>query len=288
MKIIFLSTGRGLHPDFINELRTKIGLGDSDVVCLVSWHSFRNRLPVNRHLVLGPHLRLRSARATVQRVQRRPDPMPPADEVHLESSLETADTSLRDASSAKAKHLPAVNAAISEIPDPNETPSPTDHADLTDPSSLIDTSTRTRFADPTDHPSPTLAVSAARKANSTAHLPVLHPRRMRKAVLWRVRRIKKAARGKPASGLAAVRTHPQFRRVRNRLTPGVSLRFAASCLRAEKVHDMMRDSDLVVALDATSQLGAWTLAQKIPGPHVVIGLPAAKRIIDQREVSTAG
>lgn len=73
--------------------------------------------------------------------------------------------------------------------------------------------------------------------------------------------------------------------MRNRLAPSVSIGFAASCLRAGKVHDMVRDADLVVALDAASQRGAWTLAKKVPGPHVVIGIPAAKRIIEQHQES---
>ena len=76
MKIVLLSTGRGLRPEFIEELAVKLGLHDSDVVALVSWHPARAPMPVSRHLVLGPHLRVAGALATeqkVQRVQRLPE-----------------------------------------------------------------------------------------------------------------------------------------------------------------------------------------------------------------------
>jgi hypothetical protein len=69
------------------------------------------------------------------------------------------------------------------------------------------------------------------------------------------------------------------------MTPGASLAFAASCLRAGKVHDLIRDADLVVALDAASQRGAWTLAQRVQGPHIVIGIPSAKRLVEEHGAS---
>jgi hypothetical protein len=108
---------------------------------------------------------------------------------------------------------------------------------------------------------------------------------MRQALAWRIRRLKRTARNQSAGRLTGLRTHPQFRRVRNRLTPGVSLAFAASSLRAGKVHDMIRDADLVVALDAASQRGAWTLAQRVQGPDIVIGIPAAKRLVEEHGAS---
>jgi hypothetical protein len=119
------------------------------------------------------------------------------------------------------------------------------------------------------------------------HLPVFDPRRVRKAIAWRVRRLKKATRTHTPSAVAGVRAHPLFRKARNRLTPGVSLGFAASCLRSGKVHAMASDTDLVVALDAASHRGAWTLAQRVQGPHVVIGIPAAQHILEQRDVSAS-
>lgn len=237
MKIIFLSTGRGLRPEFINGLREKLGLHESDVVDLVSWQRPRFPLPVSRHLVLGPHLRVTGTLATVHRVQRQREPIATA---AAELGTEELGTEELGAES------------------PGENTSPTE------------------------------------AAPATPQLPTLHPRRIRKAVAWRIRRLKRAERirrlkraerTQASSRLTGIRTHPLFRKVRNRLSPGVSLGFAASCLRAGKVHDLICDADLVVALDAASQRGAWTLAQRVSGPEVVIGIPAAKYVIDRRRES---
>ena len=72
------------------------------------------------------------------------------------------------------------------------------------------------------------------------------------------------------------------------MAPVVSLGFATSCLRAHMVHDMTRDADIVIALDAASHRGAWTLARRVPGPDVVVGIPAAQRVLEQRDTSTPG
>lgn len=242
MKIIFLSTGRGLRPEFINGLREKLGLHESDVVGLVSWQRPRFPLPVDRHLVLGPHLRVTGTLATVHRVQRRPEPIATAAEELGADELGTEELG--------AEELGA------ESPGDN--------------------------------------TSLPKAAPATPQLPTLHPRRMKQAVAWRIRRLKRAERirrlerakrTQASSRLTGIRTHPLFRKVRNRLSPGVSLGFAASCLRASMVHDLIRDADLVVALDAASQRGAWTLAQRVSGPEVVIGIPAAKYVIDHRQES---
>lgn len=217
MKIVLLSTGRGLRPEFIQELRANLGLHDSDKVFLVAWQRSGVPLPVSRHLVIGPHLRV-GGRATDQRVQ------------------------LHALTPAPLEEAPAMSG-----PEPDTAGS---DAVLSD-------------ADPLKE-----------------QLPVLHPRRVVQAVAWRARRLKKAT-----SGLAAIRRHPKFRRVRGRLSPDISLSFACNCLQARKVHDMMRDADLVVALDTASHRGAWTLAQKVSGPDVVIGLAAAKRLLEQRQLS---
>jgi len=259
VKIIFLSTGGGLRPEFIDELRTKLGLADSDVVSLVSWQQARTPLPVNRHLVLGPHLRFVGDLATPQGVQARPELTPAAVE-DVPAAGEAPVVSKAPAGSEVAAAGEAT--AGSKVPAVPELAAPRRPADEAD-----------------DH------TSAAR---ATQQVPVSIPHRVRKAVAWRARRLRRAARLKRAvplrfatSGLNRVRRHPKFRKVRGRLSPSVSLGFAATCLRARRVHDLMGDSDLVIALDAASHRGAWILAQKVPGPDVVIGLPAATRLLEQ-------
>ena len=56
MKILILSTGRGLRPEYVEQLRTKLGLRHSDEMCLVAWQRSGSPLPLGRHLVVGPHL----------------------------------------------------------------------------------------------------------------------------------------------------------------------------------------------------------------------------------------
>jgi len=222
VKIVFLSTGRALRPALVNDLRASLDLQESDEIGVVSWQRPRAPLPVKRHLVVGPHLRIAGTLATVQRVQRRPEP---------------------------------------GTATPDSQP-----ADRVDPAS-----DGTQEADPTTH---------------LTHLPVYHPRRIRQAIAWRLRRLRRSALD--SGRLVEIRAHPRFRRSRSQTPPGVSLGFATSCLRARKVHEMTRDADLVIALDAASHRGAWTLSRKVPGPDVVIGIPAAQRILARRETSTPG
>ena len=276
MRIVLLSTGRGLRPAAIDEVLARLNLNDSDEVCVVSWYPPRNPLPVDHHLVLGPHLRVGRNLASVQRVQQRLDLTPKsAEKLPPSTSIDAAS--------------PTETGIWTDAPSPTET------------------------AIATDAPSPTETASPFPSANTTAHLPVFHPRRMRKAVTWRVRRLKRAwrvrrlewasrvrrlkraaARVQSAWGLTRVRQypkltrvrqHPKFRNIRNRMSLGVSVGFAAGCLSAGKVYDMTRGADLVVALDTASHRGAWALAQKVPGPDVVIGIAAATRLVEQREVS---
>jgi len=242
VKIILLSTGRGLHEQAIDDLRDKLDLSSSDVVCLVSWHPPRRPLPVDRHLVLGPQLQLSGDPARVNRVQRRPELI-----------------------AAAAERVRAIS----------------------------ETALTIQPADPVQAPATaqTAPADISRPKVTTAHLPIIHPRRLRRAVAWRIRRLKRTARtqvrqarkhAQAPSALGVVRKHPALRHVRRRLTLSVSLSYAATCLRSEKVHAMARDSDLVVALDAASQRGAWTLAQRVQGPAIVVGVPAAKQVLERR------
>jgi hypothetical protein len=221
VKIVFLSTGRGLRPAFVNELRANLNLQESDEMCVVSWQRPRAPLPVRRHLVVGPHLRIAGSLATVQRVQRRPEP----------------------GTNPDSQSADRVDPAVDGTPE----------------------------ADPTTH---------------LTHLPVYHPRRVRQALVWRTRLLREKVEA--SDKLSGLRTHPRYRKARNAMTPGVSLAFASSCLRSRKVHDLIRDADIVIALDAASHRGAWTLSQRVSGPDIVIGIPAGKRILAERESSTPG
>ena len=221
MKIVLLSTGRGLRPERIEELRVRLGLLPSDRMCLVAWQRSGSPLPVDRHLVVGPHLLIGGGRGTDQKVQQ-PAPL---------DALQEA-SAVEEGASA--------NALVSEA-----------------------------------------AAARTREKLATAMLPVWHPRRVRSAVAWRVRRLKRRV-----SLRTRIRRNVQLRRIRNRLPSGASLGFAASCLWAGKVHNMTRAADIVIALDTPSHRGAWTLARRVPGPDVVIGIPPAKRLLELRQLDS--
>jgi len=234
VKVIFLSTGRGLSPAFINELRAKLGMHDSDVVCLISWHPARKPLPVSRHLVLGPNIRVAGALATVQRVQRQSYPI-------------AADVSAVDVTALDVTAVDVSAVDVTADADDLSSAIPTPPLDLIDPAAPdaadaideadaeSDAAAAPAVADATD---PAGALAPAH--SGATMLPVYDPRRMRKAVAWRIRRAKKAAATHASPRLTGIRKHPLFRKVRNRLSPGVSLSFAASCLRSGQVHDMAR------------------------------------------------
>lgn len=116
---------------------------------------------------------------------------------------------------------------------------------------------------------------------TTATLPLTDPARIKAALLWRVNRVKLLKR-KARHAVNRVRRHPTFRRVRGLVLPGVSTGFALACLRAKPVHAMVARADVVVALDAGSHRGAWALARRVAGPHVVVGLAAAKRLVAEQ------
>jgi hypothetical protein len=239
MKIVILSTGRGLRPEFITEIRAKLGLLPSDDLSLVAWQRSGSPLPVDRHLVVGPHLLVGGGRGTDQKVQR-PASLAAKGQatVHEESTAVDENTAVRNGSAIE-REVPASS------------------------------------------PGAEAATDRPHDEQATAVLPVWHPRRVKQAAAWRARRLKRAM-----SLRTRIRRNAQYRRIRNRLSPGASIGFATSCLLAGKVHDMAREADLVIALDTPAHRGAWTLAKKVPGPDVVIGIPAAKRLLEQRQLST--
>ena len=267
MKILILSTGRGLRPEYVEQLRTKLGLRHSDGMSLVAWQRSGSPLPLSRHLVVGPHL-LAGGRGKDQAVELPALVTAPGDGPAVDEGSAVDDGSATDEDVVlKAGTAVEEGSALEQV-------SALDGA-LAPQGALVP-----QAALPTGEPVSEAAAARARQQQAMAMLPAWHPRRVRQAAGWRLRRLKRAA-----SIRTRLRRNPQFRRARNRLSPGASLGFAASCLRAGTVHGMARDADLVIALDTASHRGAWILAKRVPGPDVVVGIPAAQRLLEQRELS---
>ncbi len=268
MKILILSTGRGLRPEYVEELRTKLALLGSDEMRLISWQRSGSPLPVDRHLVVGPHLLTRGGQGKDQKVWQ-PTRLAPFD----------GNSAVEDSPALEADSVLEQSAALGEglVPDDS---SAAQERQAPGTSPVLEAGTTLEMNHGTSDPASETA-ARVREKHALARLPAWHPRRLRAAAAWRARRLKRAA-----SIRTRIRRHPQFRKVRNRLSPSASLGFAASCLRARTVHSMTRDSDLVIALDTAAHRGAWILAKRVPGPDVVIGVPAAERLLDQRRLNT--
>jgi len=267
MKILILSTGRGLRPEYVAQLRTKLGLRHSDEMSLVAWQRSGSPLPLSRHLVVGPHL-LAGGRGKDQEVERPSMVTALGDGPAVDEGPPVDDGSAADEGVVlNAGTAVDVGSALEQVSALDEALAPEE--------ALVP-----QAALPTSEPVSDAATARDRQEQTMAMLPVWHPRRVRQAAGWRLRRLKRAA-----SIRTRLRRNPQFRRARNLLSPGASLGFAASCLRAGSVRGMARDSDLVIALDTASHRGAWILAKRVPGPDVVVGIPAAQRLLEKRELS---
>lgn len=94
--------------------------------------------------------------------------------------------------------------------------------------------------------------------------PRLGPARVRAAVGWRWRRL---------------RRHPLLRRARRAILPSSSLAFALNSTRQPAVLEAAGAADLLIALDTPAQQAAWAIARRVPGPAVVAGVVAARRLL---------
>ena len=96
----------------------------------------------------------------------------------------------------------------------------------------------------------------------------------------------------PTSAPAVRRDHPRLDRLRRSTkvrkvlkagrSGGASLRFALTTSSASAVQQVVARADVVVALDAESHRAGWLLARRHPGPDVVVGTAAGKRMLDGR------
>lgn len=104
--------------------------------------------------------------------------------------------------------------------------------------------------------------------------------RIRHAVRWRTNRARMAMGRHPLSQKVLGST--KVRRVAAKVVPGgVSAQFAISAARAQRVRRLCAMATVVVAIDQNAQRAAWLLARRVPHVPFVVGLPAAKRVIEE-------
>lgn len=289
MKILFMDTGRGTHRAAIDNWRSQLSLEPDDTVSMLSWNVPREPLPLVEHLVFGPKLRplhseprrcrtafglfddsdiglseIRKADA-----RRRPDESSPSDPGLSEEQLATQLT--EQTAGEKVTGHPDSSAADA-APEPEPPADPVaEHLVLDGEDFLGDE----EFDD---------AVLARRRRNVTAAMPVYHPTRLRQAAKWRVnkarlfgrRGVNKVKRELKQSDLAPVKAAQKV------AGDGVAVQYALAASRSEHAKRLFAEADVVVPLDYRSQRAAWVLAQQVPGPDVIVGLPAASRVIAER------
>jgi hypothetical protein len=262
MRVVLIVGGRGLRPVWINQARNELGVSDGQLdLMLVTWHPPADPLPVDVHWVVGPAKR----RAMHQHDASAPIPRPAAGQVNGTPDVGTPTPATNEQGSTP---VPAVD----DVPDVS-----LGAGDDLPPNPFGDTS----------EPEAT-GISARSTPSSQVSRglgPIYSPTRLRKAAAWRLRRLRRAVRRfsrgtvgrRGLLGLVyRMRNLPRVQRLRANM---VATRFAVALTRDAQIRKAAQDAIVVVATDGNSHRAAWLLARRVPGPEVVIGLPAARRIL---------
>jgi hypothetical protein len=251
MKVLVLDTGRGIGTVKVESWREHLGLKADDRLDLVSWFPPREILPLRRHLVCGPVLRL---------------------------GHEPVDWAVAEASPARAATAGEVTGSQVE-PGVFGASEPTTEQDADQG--------YVEAADGGGSAHPGLAQPPA----ATDSLPVYHPRRLRQAVRWRARRhvrrvgrLPSRVRKRAHQRLSQVRGLPDraARSLLQRRGDGIAGGYVLATLGSRQVRRLFADADVVLPVDARSQKAAWLLARRYAGPDVLVTLPAARRALDAR------
>jgi hypothetical protein len=204
---MILSAGKRMDRAAVQEIRSILDGAQPDIeLVVVSLRPPIGELPVARHLVTGPHLRVGATTAMVPTTR-----------------------------------------VTEEVPQASTPHDPSFAVDDDEPAEAEESVTEQR-------PKPVPLVWG--------------PARVKAAVGWRVRRL---------------RRHPVARRVRKLVVPSGALSFALTCLRQPSVIDLARTCDIIVAVDTPSHQAAWAIARKVPGPQVTAGIVAARRLLTESE-----
>jgi len=118
---------------------------------------------------------------------------------------------------------------------------------------------------------------------SDIRLPSRHAKRVVKAVQWRYRRARKVAgRMLPK----AIKTSAPVKFLRgNRASKDLGKTYWGRVLSRRDVMATIEKADVVVALDAGAIWAGWNLGQRRASTPVVLGIPAARRELDQLKAS---
>lgn len=130
------------------------------------------------------------------------------------------------------------------------------------------------------------AAEVAAAEPQPARIPKPKPtgiKRVRKAVAWRARKARKVAgRMLPK----AIKTSAPVKFLRgNRASKDLGKTYWGRVLSRRDVMATIEQADVVVALDAGAIWAGWNLGQRRASTPVVLGIPAARRELDQLKAS---
>lgn len=296
MKVLLIDSGRGSRRGAVDIWRGKLGLTPDDTICLVSWQTPGEPLPVAEHLVFGPRLRrdpeplrcqtasglfddadidlaaMRRASAAAPQISQ-PGPA----ELPAEALAGQPQEQVEGSGSGESPEATAPAGSGETPPDPG----------VQDPARLTLVLDGEDFIGDEEFDE---AVLARRAKNRTASLPVLHPARLRQAAKWRLNRVRLTGRRayRRAKREIGTGTSTPKKAVRKVIGDTVANEYALAVARSSDVVELAKGVDVVVPMDYRSQRTAWVIAQRVPGPDVIVGFPAAARIIARRRAAQAG
>jgi hypothetical protein len=280
VRVLIMDTGRGIGPDKVQMWSAHLGLTGADHISLVAWWRSSSPLPVDRHLVGGPVLRL----------DREPFDAPTQGRVAHRSEIEAtaANTSLVDEAVTGASgglSTAELDEQLSEQEAGHSQATAADQPGASEGHQSLPVHVRRPDRQEAGRPS------------DMSHLPILHPRRLRQAVAWRARRARRQAE---RFGARQVRRVTMLRSDTGHLPSAIirtSLRgrkdalsweFASMANTSRAVNTLFRTAEVVIPVDARAQKAAWLLARRHPGPDVIVTLPAAARAVAARRSPPAG
>lgn len=298
MKIVLLESGRGNQPEVIASWREKLDAIPQDSITLLSWYPPRAPLPVDRHVVFGPRLRLRTrARsgavlldeieriARVEEQRRRQQALDRQAGVEPADALEAAEQAADEAEQRRqdeqdlAEQLPESMAGVSgqvpEVPIPDAAPADGGAAEVV----LTDDQIAEAQASATEGGPDVGTGTPPAPPDSILALPKHHPDRIKVALRWRARKaVHTVKRSYPVrkGRVAAIRA-----------VGGIPSAFALAIAGWREAGVAVGNADVVLSLDSRSQKAAWVLAQRVHGPAVVVSYPAAKRVLQRRRAELA-
>lgn len=262
MNVVLVMGGRGLRPSWVPHALAELGVEPDEVeLTLVTWHAPAASMPVAEHWVVGGE---HPGRHPVKELPRAAAGPRGSSQVPLVRGVGLPESAVPASEEQGAETVPVVD----------------EKSD-----GLLPAGSATRGRPPT-------AVTRQGRESSRASLRTLTPHRVRAALRWRARRVQRrvlgGAPGGPTRVGRLIQRLLQSPRVKHLQADRAATRFAVAAAGDREIRAAVARADVVVGVDGGSHRAVWLLARRVPGPDVVIGMPAGKRVLSERRRRAAG